>query len=727
MIHKLLNIKVILLFFIVLIALVVIFSIVVFFNQHSQLQNQLAHLELQQTVTALAQRLEREIKLAEQNVHRLKEYVSILDTDEGKISDKVTFIQDLMKENLQFENSHYSHYVAMEPFKAKELFKQRGQLLLVHKNNDLRSTARYNKPQYMRQRSWKEPNYANDPSDPEKFWYHQSKPHTNEMQNTNEMQITSIYYDTDYTKSSVFSISQGLYNKDQSFEGVVGISILVDTFFEDIEKQKFGHTGGMLLADSKKGLLLSKIGKTRRKQFTFLEATERQSVNLYSHKQPFWQDILKQNTSYREVENHDGNLYSLSSKRLWHLPWTLVGYQQTDELKQGKSYDSSFFLKGAIIILVLLALMVWVFFKTLISPLLNLFNVIQGVRHPNKICVDQKSVVEIHLLADVFRQMATEIVKINNEKAISINRLEASSLTTAKLVRKLKQYHAGLVKSKRDKQNCHEKIQKANLQIQKARLAIQKYKLEAKRAKVQSYTANRAKAQFLANMSHELRTPMNAIIGYTEILQEDAKEWGQKVLISDLQKIHGASYHLLDLINNLFDMSKIESSQMDLYINTFDIAPMIQDVASTIAPLLEKQSNILKVNCAPALGTMTTDLTKVRQNLLNLLTNANKFSKQSTISLTVTRKSINHSDWILFCLTDQGIGMTEAQIQKLFQAFSSLDAAPTYQYSGSGLGLAITKQFCQILGGDIFVESKLGEGSTFTMQLPAQVSPSENL
>ncbi len=238
MIHKLLNIKVILLFFIVLIALVVIFSIVVFFNQHSQLQNQLAHLELQQTVTALAQRLEREIKLAEQNVHRLKEYVSILDTDEGKIRDKVTFIQDLMKENLQFENSHYSHYVAMEPFKAKQLFKQRGQLLLVHKKIDLRNTARYNKPQYMRERSWEEPNYANDPSDPEKFWYHQSKPHNNDMQNTNNVQITPIYYDTDYTKSSVFSISQGLYNKDQSFEGVVGISILVDTFFEDIENKK---------------------------------------------------------------------------------------------------------------------------------------------------------------------------------------------------------------------------------------------------------------------------------------------------------------------------------------------------------------------------------------------------------------------------------------------------------------------------------------------------------
>ena len=173
--------------------------------------------------------------------------------------------------------------------------------------------------------------------------------------------------------------------------------------------------------------MLSKIGKTSRKNVTFLEATKRQSLNLYSHVQPFWQDILKQNISYREVENNDGYLYSVSSKRLWNLPWTLVGYQQTDELKQGKSYDSSFFLKGAILILMLLILMVWVFFKTLISPLLHLFNVIQGVKHPNKIWVDQKSVVEIQQLADVFREMATEIVKINNEKAISINQIGRAS------------------------------------------------------------------------------------------------------------------------------------------------------------------------------------------------------------------------------------------------------------------------------------------------------------
>jgi signal transduction histidine kinase len=168
-------------------------------------------------------------------------------------------------------------------------------------------------------------------------------------------------------------------------------------------------------------------------------------------------------------------------------------------------------------------------------------------------------------------------------------------------------------------------------------------------------------------------------------------------------------------------MSKIESSQLDLYIETFDIAPMIHDLAATIAPLMEKQSNILKVSCDNALGTMSADLTKVRQNLLNLLSNANKFSKQSTIALVVMRECIDDIDWILFRITDQGIGMTTEQVRKLFKAFMQVDGSPTRRFGGSGLGLAITKQFCEIMGGEITVESQFGKGSTFIMRLPANV------
>ncbi|MBE9563221.1 MAG: HAMP domain-containing histidine kinase, partial [Proteobacteria bacterium] len=244
------------------------------------------------------------------------------------------------------------------------------------------------------------------------------------------------------------------------------------------------------------------------------------------------------------------------------------------------------------------------------------------------------------------------------------------------------------------------------------------------RAKVQTRSADQTKTQFLANMGLELRTPMNAIIGYTEMLQEDAKELEQNEFLLDLQKIHGASFHLLDLINNLFDMSQIESSQLDLYLETFDIAPMIQDVVATISPLLEKRSNILKVSCDPALGTMSADLTKVRQNLINLLSNANKFSRQSIITLDVTREPIDGADWIIFHIVDQGIGMVKEQIEKLFQAFAQFEIEQMSKGNNS-LSLAITKQFCQIMGGDIFVESQFGQGSTFTMRLPAQVTPVE--
>ncbi len=718
--YNLLNIKNILLFFVVVIALIVLCSIILFINKHSQLQNQFAYFKFEQSVTALAQQLDKEIELGKQNVYRLKKYVSILDSKSENMNDKIAFLQNLMADNLQFEKNHYSHYIAIEPYHAQRLFNHRGKLLLVYKNIALHNTKKYNNPQYMLQKSFNEPSYANNPRN---AWYYMSKYHFKTKGKAPvDMQITPIYFDQDYTNNvPVFSISQG-FKLMQTFTGVVGISILADPFFEEVENQKLGETGGMLLVDSKKGLLLSKIGKIGSRQLSFINATERQYFYL---KQPFWKKVLNQNISYIEVKNGNGNLYSLSSKKLGTLPWTLVSYQQTSELKQGNFYG--IFIISGTIIFISLMIMVGVFFKTLILPISNLLNTIQGLsQSPSKVLVSRKSVTEIRLLAKVFRQLASDILKTSSESYEYLMHLEASRLIQAKQKEQIKRYHSQLVKNRRKMQNAHEKIQKARLQIQKARVEIQKYKLEAKRAKVQSDTANQVKSHFLANMSHDLRTPMNAIIGYTEMLQEDAKEQKQEDFLPDLQKIHGASYHLLDLINNLLDLSKMESSKMDLYIDTFDIAPMIQDVASTIAPLLEKQSNILKVNCDSALGTMSTDLTKLRRNLFTLLSNATKFSKQSTISITVTRESVNLMDWILFRITDQGIGMTKEQIQKLFQAFIPADTTHTHLYSSSGLGLAITKQFCQIMGGDIVVESELGQGCTFIMRLPVHTNLPEN-
>lgn len=713
-----LSIKTILWFFVGTITLALTIAIAVFIHKQTLLQNELIYSQLRQTVEQYALRIDQEIEKAKQSVRRLEGYTSILDTPTGATEESIAYLKQLMMENLQFENNQYSSYFALEPAKARQYFNQRGYLLIVHKDIALRESVRYNKPQHMRAKVWEDPSYA---SDPRKFWYYLSK------QNQG-VQVTPIYTDTDYSEMPMFSVTQGLY-EHRSFKGGVGVNILVDTLFEDVEEKTFGDTGGVLLADYQTGKLLTKIGPTGSTRLEFLNASERDVLTLYSSEleEGYWKKVLQQDTAYKEVNNKDGYSYTLSSKKLQSLPWTIVSYQQTAELRKSRDFDFFNFILWGIFIVFLLMLMIGVLYKTLIKPLLNLLQIFTRITgHPGeKLPITVTGVVELRKLAEGLMKMASQLVKLNSEKAECIKRLQAARGVQTEQVRTTEQRGAELVRVNAEMQNFRSEAQKARLQIQKTRVEIQKYKLEAQRAKVQADAANQAKAQFLANMSHELRTPMNAIIGYTEILQEDARDHGQDEFIPDLQKIHGASYHLLDLINNLFDMSRIESSKMDLYIETFDIAPMIQDVVTTIAPLMEKQSNLLKVKCDSALGTMSADLTKVRQNLLNLLSNANKFSQQSTISLSVFRESIDGFDWVIFRVSDQGIGMTAEQIQKLFQAFMQIDSSPTRRYGGSGLGLAITKQFCQIMGGDITVESQFGQGSIFTMRLPVQVNPVE--
>ena len=234
--------------------------------------------------------------------------------------------------------------------------------------------------------------------------------------------------------------------------------------------------------------------------------------------------------------------------------------------------------------------------------------------------------------------------------------------------------------------------------------------------------ASKAKSDFLASMSHELRTPLNAIIGYSEMLQEEAEDLGAADFIPDLQKILAAGKHLLALINDILDLSKIEAGKMDLFLETFDIAPMVQDVGTTIMPLVEKNANTLAVRCPDNPGTMRADLTKVRQALFNLLSNACKFTTRGTITLAVSRDMVHGAAWMTFRVSDTGIGMTPEQLGRLFQAFSQAEASTTRQYGGTGLGLAITRHFCQMMGGAVTVESVVGQGSTFTIRLPAEVA-----
>ncbi len=240
-------------------------------------------------------------------------------------------------------------------------------------------------------------------------------------------------------------------------------------------------------------------------------------------------------------------------------------------------------------------------------------------------------------------------------------------------------------------------------------------------ARDEAVQASQAKSDFLASMSHELRTPLNAIIGYSEMLLEQAEDAGAEGLKPDLEKIRGAGKHLLSLINDILDLSKIEAGKMDIFVEEFDVATMLAEVEAVTRPLIAKNANTFEVRLAPDIGTMRSDQTKVRQNLFNLISNAAKFTDQGRITLDVRRlPGEAGGEWLEFRVSDTGIGMTPAQIAKLFEAFGQADASTARNYGGTGLGLAITKHFCRMLGGDVTVESEHGRGSSFTIRLPAR-------
>jgi PAS domain S-box-containing protein len=246
---------------------------------------------------------------------------------------------------------------------------------------------------------------------------------------------------------------------------------------------------------------------------------------------------------------------------------------------------------------------------------------------------------------------------------------------------------------------------------------LKRHEAELAAARDAADEANRTKSSFLANMSHELRTPLNAIIGYSEILQEDAADKGDKEPIDDLQKIESAGRHLLGLINNILDLSKIEAGKMDVFIEAVDIQALLGEVLSIVKPLADKSENVIKVICPADIGSFRSDQTKVKQCLLNLLSNATKFTSKGTLTLMVAREGGSR---VCFRVSDTGVGMTKEQLGRLFQAFSQSDASTPKRFGGTGLGLAITKHFCTMLGGDVTGESTPGTGSTFTIRLPDQ-------
>ena len=230
--------------------------------------------------------------------------------------------------------------------------------------------------------------------------------------------------------------------------------------------------------------------------------------------------------------------------------------------------------------------------------------------------------------------------------------------------------------------------------------------------------ANQAKSAFLANMSHELRTPMNAILGYSEMLMEEAEDTGQTEMIPDLRKINQAGNQLLALINDVLDLSKIESGKTEIYVENIDINSLIEEVTGTTHPLIEKNNNTLSVEQVGQLGSAQQDLIKMRQMLLNLLSNAAKFTHNGTVTLHANRTSREDGDWLTFAVSDTGIGIAEDKLDKIFEEFTQADESTTRDYGGTGLGLAISRRFSKLLGGDLSVYSKVGEGSTFTLCIP---------
>lgn len=261
----------------------------------------------------------------------------------------------------------------------------------------------------------------------------------------------------------------------------------------------------------------------------------------------------------------------------------------------------------------------------------------------------------------------------------------------------------------------HLNFRKLQRQLEEHTKELEKRNIEHKQARQTAEIANRAKSTFLANMSHELRTPLNAIIGYSDLLQEEASDMGYDELIPDLDKIQTSAKQLLAIVSDVLDLAKIEAEKTELKVNNFSIAQLIKEVVTVIEPIL-KPENTLKVECPDDIGTMTIDMAKVQQILFNLLSNANKFTRQGDIILSVWREE----NMIAFQVADTGIGIAEDELPFIFKPFTQVDNSSTRQYSGTGLGLTLCESYCRLMNGEIEVESELDKGSRFTFRLPSE-------
>lgn len=322
-------------------------------------------------------------------------------------------------------------------------------------------------------------------------------------------------------------------------------------------------------------------------------------------------------------------------------------------------------------------------------------------------------------------ELAGTAKTVSTNRDYSIRARKTSEDEIGQMIEAFNRMLADIQQRDAELQAANKRAEEANAlleqRVEERTAALSQATRDAEDAREAAEVANQTKSAFLANMSHELRTPLNAIIGYSEMLKEEAEDLGEKSFVDDLNKVHSAGKHLLGLINDVLDISKIESGKMDLYLETFDVAQLVKEVSNTITPLVAKNSNKLSVVCPPDIGTMHADMTKLRQGLFNLLSNASKFTSNGTISLEATRANSDGKEWVSFKVSDTGIGMTQEQMDRLFQAFVQADAGTTKKFGGTGLGLAITRHFSRMMGGDTTVASEFKKGSSFTIRLPAIV------
>jgi signal transduction histidine kinase/CheY-like chemotaxis protein len=262
-------------------------------------------------------------------------------------------------------------------------------------------------------------------------------------------------------------------------------------------------------------------------------------------------------------------------------------------------------------------------------------------------------------------------------------------------------------------------LREAKDDAERATSEAERAKDDAERAKDDAERASLAKSEFLARMSHELRTPLNAVIGYSEMLLEDAEIEGREEQTADLHRINSAGKHLLSLVTDILDLSKIEAGKMEVLWEPFELEDLVEDVVATARPLIGANENEFEIECPPGIGSITGDATKLRQSMLNLLSNAGKFTKNGRVTLAVAREGDTERGWIDITVSDTGLGISEAGLERLFQNFSQTDSSIAGKYGGTGLGLAVSRKLCRMMGGDITVTSKLGEGSRFTIRIPA--------